>query len=111
MTPDPKPRRRMRATVAERRRLRTEKLTGACRVCGDRPSELHHVVSRAQGGDDTADNLVPLCVGCHVLVTVMDRQALDALGRALSLPERVYAARRKSPEWLFCRYGVIRSVR
>ena len=110
MTADPKPRRRVRATVAERRRLRTEKLTGVCRVCGDRPSELHHVVSRAQGGDDTADNLVPLCVGCHVLVTVMDRQALDALGRSLSLPERAYVVRRKSGEWLHQRYGVTRSI-
>ncbi len=110
MTADPKPRRRVQATVAERKRLRAEKLTGGCRVCTDRPSELHHVVSRAQGGDDTADNLVPLCARCHLLVTVMDRDALLALGRSLSLPERTYAARRKSGEWLRQRYGVSRSI-
>jgi len=27
--------------------------------------EAHHILSRAQGGDDTRANLVPLCQECH----------------------------------------------
>jgi hypothetical protein len=30
---------------------------------------LHHLVSRAQLGDDVAANLVPLCARCHERVT------------------------------------------
>jgi 5-methylcytosine-specific restriction endonuclease McrA len=28
-------------------------------------TELHHLVPRSRGGDDVADNLVPLCADCH----------------------------------------------
>jgi 5-methylcytosine-specific restriction endonuclease McrA len=41
-----------------------------CLKCGKYPqpkSELHfhHVVYRSSGGDDSPDNLIPLCFNCH----------------------------------------------
>jgi 5-methylcytosine-specific restriction endonuclease McrA len=50
---------------------------GPCRVCSDPASngrvhgliEFHHLVSRARGGDDVAENIVPLCHDCHDAVT------------------------------------------
>ena len=52
---------------AERRYRR-----GPCRVCEiASPVEFHHVVPRDLGGDDVADNIVPLCSVHHQLVTVL----------------------------------------
>lgn len=41
-----------------------------CRICGmDKPDfrgwELSHIVSLAQGGEDTKENLEVLCAPCH----------------------------------------------
>jgi 5-methylcytosine-specific restriction endonuclease McrA len=37
-----------------------------CMACGRRgPLDLHHVVKRSQGGQDTVENIVPLCRRCH----------------------------------------------
>src|SRR5262245_28952783 len=36
-----------------------------CLVCGERNPQAHHMLSRAQGGDDLPGNLLPLCKGCH----------------------------------------------
>jgi 5-methylcytosine-specific restriction endonuclease McrA len=83
--PDPKSRslargerRRFRhkATKDEWARIVKQKV-GPCRVCCDPISnghgfpvvEFHHLVSRAQGGDDVADNVIPLCNPCHEQVT------------------------------------------
>lgn len=42
---------------------------GPCLTCGKpSPNELHHVLPRDRGGDDTAKNIVPLCHRCHELV-------------------------------------------
>lgn len=40
---------------------------GRCLCCGrtDRPLERDHVVPLSQGGDDTIDNLQPLCHPCN----------------------------------------------
>jgi 5-methylcytosine-specific restriction endonuclease McrA len=75
--------------------LRAEKLQGQlCRVCCAPPNihagQLHHLISRAQGGDDVADNLVPLCRACHEAVTTRDSGALRRL--ASSLTDSEYAA-------------------
>jgi 5-methylcytosine-specific restriction endonuclease McrA len=51
--------------------------SGPCRVCRDAASNgrlhslihHHHIVARVHGGDDVADNIAPLCPGCHTLVT------------------------------------------
>ena len=63
---------------------------GPCRICGDSPVEYHHLVPRSQGGDDTAANIVPLCRICHARVEVVDRKAVDALVRSLSVEELSY---------------------
>lgn len=48
--------------------LHSEK-NGPCRLCGKPgPSQLHHVIPRDRGGDDVAENLVPLCAECHGFV-------------------------------------------
>lgn len=31
----------------------------------DPPNEAHHVTSRGAGGDDSWDNVMPLCQACH----------------------------------------------
>lgn len=54
-----------------------------------RELELHHLVHRSQGGDDTADNLVALCRDCHHAVTTRDSGALQVL--AVSLTDAEYA--------------------
>ena len=32
-----------------------------CEVCGSRANDIHHVIPRSLGGEDTVDNLVSLC--------------------------------------------------
>ncbi len=37
-----------------------------CQNCGRRTAlQVHHLVSRAQEGDDAEGNLITLCAGCH----------------------------------------------
>lgn len=88
---------------------------GPCRACRDtrgngawhRYVEFHHVVSRADGGDDVADNIVPLCRECHACITgrnlVLSRNMLGSLTDAEyaymiqrggeNYPERAYGLR------------------
>ena len=49
---------KLRAKVLERDRFR-------CRGCTTGSGELHHIVFRSHGGQDTEDNLITLCRGCH----------------------------------------------
>jgi len=66
---DPKMPARIRANSAAWKKLRTE-CYGPCLICGDAwRVELHHVISRAQGGDDVPANLVPLCAEHHRRIT------------------------------------------
>jgi len=67
--------RRYRRKVAGGKRWQAlwDEKRGPCRICGDVVSslmELHHLVFRSHFGDDTADNLVPLCHGCHCAITL-----------------------------------------
>ena len=40
-----------------------------CQCCGARLNlEVHHKEFRSQGGDDSEENLIALCAGCHALV-------------------------------------------
>lgn len=72
VTPDPKPRKRIVATKQEWDAI-AEAKQGPCRICRRVESngsvhsriELHHLVRRSQGGDDVAENIVPLCGECH----------------------------------------------
>jgi 5-methylcytosine-specific restriction endonuclease McrA len=37
-----------------------------CQYCGARSNlEVHHKEFRSQGGDDSEENLITLCVECH----------------------------------------------
>lgn len=61
---------------------------GNCRLCGLPWPHAHHIVHRSLGGDEQADNIVPLCAECHL--GVHDRK-LDLLP-SLNLQEQGYAA-------------------
>lgn len=71
-SPDPKPARRIVATKQEWAAI-AEAKQGPCRICRRVESngsvhsriELHHLIRRSQGGDDVAENIVPLCGECH----------------------------------------------
>ena len=40
-----------------------------CAICDDvRGLQLHHVVLRSQGGNDSPHNLITLCWRCHAIV-------------------------------------------
>jgi hypothetical protein len=106
--PDPKPPKRHRATQAEWKRLRRRKL-GPCRVCGTWSRiSLHHLVGRDLGGDDTEDNLVPLCGSgttlCHGKVEHFIREACQTLRLTLTPRELAYVIGTKSEHWLERRY-------
>jgi hypothetical protein len=36
-----------------------------CMGCGEKPSDAHHITTRAAGGDDVPENLIPLCRAHH----------------------------------------------
>jgi len=97
--PDPKPRPRVQDPTAGYTKIRAEQ---RCRLCGmgfARGLGLtrHHVVPKGQGGDDVADNLVPLCghgtIGCHGAVE-HDIRARVRLRAKLRPQEIAYATRR-----------------
>jgi 5-methylcytosine-specific restriction endonuclease McrA len=74
---------------------------GPCRVCKRATTHLqafragsvtfHHLVPRDFGGDDVADNIVPLCFACHELVTGLEPRACLALCANLTDAEYAYA--------------------
>ena len=40
-----------------------------CQVCGSmRQLEVHHRQFRSHSGEDTEENLITLCAGCHVSI-------------------------------------------
>jgi 5-methylcytosine-specific restriction endonuclease McrA len=111
--PDPKSRSLARGTRRYRRKVASPKQwqaiiaakLGPCRVCVSPPTngglrvqptpvEFHHLVSRARGGDDTPDNIVPLCSEHHDSVTLGDLDVISALAASLSDAERAYVESR-----------------
>lgn len=38
----------------------------ACVCCGDRATQVHHIVPLSHGGGNSPDNLIALCGACHV---------------------------------------------
>jgi 5-methylcytosine-specific restriction endonuclease McrA len=101
------------ATRAEWARIVAEK-QGPCRVCCDPGHngslfgriQLHHLVPRAQLGDDVPDNIAPLCPECHLRVTARQGIALRALAATLTEAEREYVAGRLGPGGLERLFGV-----
>ena len=41
----------------------------SCLYCGDRASEVDHIIELASGGTHTIDNVQPLCKPCHRVKT------------------------------------------
>jgi hypothetical protein len=106
---DPKPPRRVKATLAEWKRIREDKL-GPCRVCGSHPTSLHHILPKSLGGDDIADNCAPLCgtgtTGCHGRIEAFEPWACTIFGKRLTDAEKAYVTRKKGAYYLTDRYGV-----
>ena len=66
--PDPKPTTIRKGGRAYRQLqvlvLRRDNFT--CQKCGRHTlAPPHHIIKRSQGGSDTMDNLVTLCMDCH----------------------------------------------
>jgi 5-methylcytosine-specific restriction endonuclease McrA len=121
--PDPKSRTLARGERRYRRKVASPKQwqaiiaakTGPCRVTvapttnGGTPStsqpiEFHHLVARAQGGDDVEDNVVPLSPDGHRRVSEREPDALAALAASLTGAEYAYVVGKLGeggPERLF----------
>ena len=56
-----------------------------CEITGQKPAEIHHVISRGQSGDDVPENLVTLERGLHAKITAEDECARMMLGDHLLL--------------------------
>ena len=51
--------------VANEALARSERCCCIChKFCGPK-MELHHIVQKADGGEDTLENCIPLCFDCH----------------------------------------------
>lgn len=86
---------------------------GQCLICerlGVRARSMymdfHHLVPRARGGDDVAENIVPLCSLHHHDVTVNNPHALAALHLMLTNDERAYCESKLGAEWSARLFGV-----
>ncbi len=105
------PRRKLRAvaTGTEWKRIRAAK-DARCRLCGaPPPNDLHHVLSRGQGGDDVAPNVVPLCARDHDLVERRDPAACMALAVSLTDEEYAYAVDTFGESFFERRLGIVYS--
>lgn len=87
---------------------------GPCRACGSQASngrlhgliQFHHIVSRQDGGDDTADNIVPLCQDCHGLVTRRNVVISSLMLEHLTDAEYAYAVQRGGEDYFERAYGL-----
>ena len=79
-----------------------------CRICKhEMPTmDLHHLVARVHGGDDTDNNVVMLCRGCHVKVTQRSPLHCRVLLAVLSDDEWGYLIRKGGPDYPLRAYGV-----
>ncbi|PYX74320.1 MAG: hypothetical protein DMG72_10425 [Acidobacteria bacterium] len=68
--PPKRPPQRLDPKLYERLREQVLQRDGwKCQCCGTRSNlEVHHKEFRSQGGDDSEENLITLCAGCHSLV-------------------------------------------
>jgi 5-methylcytosine-specific restriction endonuclease McrA len=97
---DPKPAARRIDREAGVEKVRSE---GRCRIC---PATYgltrHHLVPRSLGGDDSDDNLIPLCFVCHDLYETQpkDQGPGKLIRRSLTKREVGYVLRRKGRVFL-----------
>lgn len=58
--------------VAEKALLDCGKCCSIChKFCGFK-IELHHIIQRSEGGEDSSENCIPLCLDCHAEVKAYD---------------------------------------
>lgn len=93
--------------------IRSEKVGGGatCRGCHSTPANMrhaHHVVPRAQGGDDVDDNIVLLCWSCHDAYHRGDRRVASLIRESLTAEELRYVFEKKGFDWLDRRYPLER---
>lgn len=60
-----KPRAPREQKVPVEMRFEVKERDGCCRWCGDRGTQCHHIIYRAQGGPAVLHNLISLCAQCH----------------------------------------------
>ena len=63
---------RQGGTTTEWRKIRGvvfRTMGDVCVKCGDKATEVDHVIELANGGTDELDNLQPLCKECHKVKT------------------------------------------
>jgi 5-methylcytosine-specific restriction endonuclease McrA len=108
VTADPKPSRRVVDPAAGQAKLAYERV---CRACASSRRERawwyrlqrHHLVPRSLGGDDVADNIVPLCLPCHQdfeSSPSLRREVAQRVRASLTLAELAYVLAKKSRAWL-----------
>jgi hypothetical protein len=105
--------RRYRRKVASPKQwqaIRAEKM-GACRVSLGVSEHvgvivMHHVVTREDGGDDVADNLVPVCAWCHSRLHRRERGAAHNLLASLTDAEYAYMIARGGKSYPERAYGI-----
>ena len=97
------------ATAKQRKEIMEAK-AGPCRLwsslhCAPQ-HELHHLVPRSLGGDDVADNLVPLCMIHHKGVTERIPVYLHVLADSLTDDEKHYITTKLGEAGLERLFGV-----
>lgn len=75
------------ANISKSTRKRVYRRDGyRCALCDDpRRLQVHHVISRGQGGPETEMNLITLCPRCHMLCHGQD---IDRLGKTVEEMEQ-----------------------
>lgn len=65
-----------------------------CQLCGKKPSsQVHHIIPRKFGGNNSLDNLITLCGKCHMLISVIPTAIISKVWR-MSLNE-IHSERKK----------------
>lgn len=81
-----------------------------CRICGETNRaewiHCHHLVSRSNGGDDVADNIVGLCQKCHREIHARSMLSANLLLANLSDAEYAYMIERGGEDYPERAYGI-----
>lgn len=104
VAPLPKPRKRHRADPNEWLSIRDKFPERTCRLCPEPWQDLHHLLPKDghgtwPGGDDVADNLIPLCRSCHNLIEARLASARARVRETLTERNVEYLKRRIGDRW------------
>ena len=103
--------RRYRRKVASPKQWQAlwEAKKGPCRACSfraDKAIDPHHIVFREDGGDDVAENIVPLCRRCHDDLHQRSPLIARLLLSKLSDAEYAYMVERGGEDYAERVYGI-----